>query len=279
MPRPDFLIIGAMKCGSSTLAAQLRCQDGIFLTDPKEPNFFSDDNVFAQGLPWYEALFEGAAEGDLKGEASTHYTKLPTHPETVSRMMAILPAPRLIYTVRDPVERAVSHFIHEWTERRMSGDLDDAVTTYPELIEYGLYAKQITPFIEAYGIDAVCLTSLERMKSDPQGELERVAQHAGFKGKPLWQSNLGAQNVSGDRVRKLPFHSILVRNPISRTLRRTLIPQSVRTRLAQTRRIGDRPVLSADRAAELRELFASDQARLAQLFPGVLDVDMQSEVS
>ena len=62
MPLPDFVIIGAMKCGTSTLAAQLGAQDGVFMTTPKEPNFFSDDAVFAQGLPWYESLFEAAAE-------------------------------------------------------------------------------------------------------------------------------------------------------------------------------------------------------------------------
>ena len=54
---PDFLIVGAMKCGTSTLQAQLALQDGIFMTTPKEPNFFSDDAVFAPVL----AALRGAA--------------------------------------------------------------------------------------------------------------------------------------------------------------------------------------------------------------------------
>lgn len=279
MSLPDFLIIGAMKCGTSTLAAQLGAQDGIFISTPKEPNFFSDNAVFARGMPWYEALFEAASPGDLTGEASTHYTKLPTHPDTLSRMVSVLPAPRLIYVVRDPVQRAVSHFIHEWTERRMSGDLDSAITAYPELVEYGLYARQLAPFIEAYGVQAICLTSLERIKADAQRELERVAEHIGFQGRPRWRTDLGAQNVSEQRLRKLPFHSLLVDNRIARGLRRTLIPKSLRTRLAVARRIGDRPVLSTDMQTDLRARFAADQKKLAQLFPGVLGSDMQREVS
>ena len=49
MALPDFLIIGAMKCGTTTLAAQLAAQDGLFITTPKEPNFFSDDADLCQG--------------------------------------------------------------------------------------------------------------------------------------------------------------------------------------------------------------------------------------
>ena len=68
MALPDFLIIGAMKCGTSTLQAQLAAQPGIFMTTPKEPNFFSDDAIYANGLGWYEDLFAGAGPDDRKGE-------------------------------------------------------------------------------------------------------------------------------------------------------------------------------------------------------------------
>ncbi|MEO9576789.1 MAG: sulfotransferase domain-containing protein [Tateyamaria sp.] len=279
MSCPDFIIIGAMKCGTSTLATQLGQQNGLFLTTPKEPNFFSDDDVFARGLHWYASLFERAGTQDIKGEASTHYTKLPTHPHTVTRMRAVLANPRLVYMVRDPVQRSVSHFIHEWSERRMSGNLDSALETYPELVEYSLYAKQIAPFIDAYGIDAICLTSLERLKTNPADELARIAHHIGFKGPTQWHSELSTQNVSAERVRKLPLHNLLVDNPVARSLRRALVPQSLRTRLAKSRQMHARPTLSPDRIAALRAQFASDQTRLSELFPDVIETDMKREVS
>ena len=49
MKTPDYIVIGAMKCGTTTLAAQLGAQSGLFMTTPKEPNYFSDDDVFARG--------------------------------------------------------------------------------------------------------------------------------------------------------------------------------------------------------------------------------------
>jgi hypothetical protein len=266
---PDFLVIGAMKCGTSTLAAQLAAQPGIFMTTPKEPNFFSDDNVFARGLDWYESLFDTAAPSDLKGEASTHYTKLPTYPETLARMQAVLPAPRLVYVVRDPIDRAVSHYIHEWTEGRMSGDPATAFDRHPELVDYGRYAMQIAPYLEAYGREAVLLSSLERLKSDPAAELRRVGAHLGLAVPPVWQTDIGAQNVSAERFRKLPLHGLLVSNPVATALRRALVPKSVRRRIREARQYGARPELPETLVAELRGVFAADLAELRSLFPEV----------
>ena len=138
MKTPDFLIIGAMKCGTSSLQTQLAAQPGVFMTTPKEPNFFSDDPVFAKGMGWYGALYDAAAPGDLTGEASTHYTKRPTWPDTVQRLHAAVPDARLIYMIRNPVERCVSHYIHDWSEGRIAHDLDTAIDRIPEIIDYVL---------------------------------------------------------------------------------------------------------------------------------------------
>ena len=73
MSLPDFLIVGAMKCGTTTLSAQLAAQSGVFMTDPKEPNFFSNDEVWSLGEGWYRALFAGAGSQDLKGEAAAYH--------------------------------------------------------------------------------------------------------------------------------------------------------------------------------------------------------------
>ena len=102
---PSFVIIGAMKCATTTLAEQLGAQPGVFISDPKEPNFFSDDAVFRRGMNWYASLFDSAESGAMLGEASTHYTKLPTHPKACERMLAALPDAKLIYVMRHPVDR------------------------------------------------------------------------------------------------------------------------------------------------------------------------------
>jgi hypothetical protein len=268
MGHPDFLIIGAMKCGTSTLQAQLAVQPGIFMTDPKEPNYFSDDSVHALGPEWYEALFAQAAPGDLTGEASTHYTKLPTYPQTLARMRAALPSPRLVYILRDPIERAVSHYLHERSLDAITPDFREALRVHPELIEYGRYGMQIAPYLEVFGSESIHLTSLERLTADPEGELRRVAAFIGYGRTPDWQHDLGRQNVSAERVRPLPFHDLIVGHPAAIWLRRTFVPKSLRNRIRESRTIKTRPEIPDDLRGTLEAVFLEDRGLLASQFPG-----------
>ncbi len=274
MAGPDFLVIGAMKCGTSTLAAQLAAQKGVFMTDPKEPNFFSDDAVYARGPDWYAALFQAAGAADLKGEASTHYTKLPTYPKTLERMQAMLPAPRLIYMIRNPMVRAESHYIHEWTEGRLGSDPERAFAKCPEILEYGHYGMQIAPFIEAYGTKRVFLTSLEQIKADPEAAFSDIAGFLDLPAGARWQHDLPAQNVSADRFRKLPMTHLLIDNPVARGLRRTFIPKPLRTWVRNKRRMTSRPALPENLAERMRQQFLEDRARLAGFFPNHPALDL-----
>lgn len=272
MPLPDFIIVGAMKCGTSTLAAQLGAQQGLFMTTPKEPNFFSDDAVFANGRDWYEALFEHAEPGDIKGEASTHYTKYPVHPDALPRMQDMLDAPKIIYLIREPVARAVSHYIHEWTMGVMTADMEQAFATHPELVSYGCYADQIEPYLKAYGAKNILVISLEAMKADPQKVLEKACRFLGYTGTPLWSEDLAQVNVSADRIRRFPLHWLVFGNPVATAVRKALVPQSIRTRLKKKRQMQDRPELPDRLRKELQSTFAADFHKLRMLFPDRTDL-------
>ncbi len=274
MRKPDFILIGAMKCGTSTLAAQLAAQNGLFITDPKEPNYFSDDNVFARGKEWYYSLFEYADPGDLLGEASTHYTKRPDHPDTLKRMQVALPNPRLIYMIRDPMERLVSHYIHDWSEGIISCSLEEAVRTHSRLVDYGRYGWQIAPYVEAFGANSILLTSLERIKSDPSNELARVAIHLGHLGSTSWINEQSTKNVSSERVRRFPLHGLIVENRVATIVRRLLVPKTLRTKIRNARRMTHRPSLPIDLRPALEETFAEDRAVLGRHFPGDPSLDL-----
>lgn len=268
MTKPDFVIIGAMKSGTTTLYAQLAAQTGVFMSPLKEPNYFSDDENFEKGSEWYGDLFKDAGPDDLKGEASTHYTKLPTYPETIDRMAAALDSPRLVYVIRDPVTRALSHYVHGFSQREIHCDLSEAVTEHPELIEYGRYAMQIKPFIERFGIESILLTSLERMKADPHGEFARIGAHIGLTHPITWETEMSAQNASDKRWRRLPFEHFLVENPVLRALRRGLIPKSMRDWVRHSRGIEGHPDLPEHQRHHMEQIFLKDRAELATLFPG-----------
>lgn len=207
---PDFLIIGAMKCATSSLHEQLALQPGIFMTELKEPNFFSNDEQYAQGMEWYLSHFASAKSDEICGESSTHYTKLPTYPQTIDRIRQHFPDVKLIYVMRHPIDRLVSQYIHEWTQRFITVDINQAVTQHPELIAYSQYSMQLKPYFETFGQERVLPVFFERTIAHPQEELERICQFIGYKGKPVWNDELNAQNVSKERMRKSGWRDFLV---------------------------------------------------------------------
>ncbi|MCA8889132.1 MAG: sulfotransferase [Parvularculaceae bacterium] len=265
MSLPDFVIIGAMKCGTSTLHAQLAAQPGFFMSEPKEPNFFSDDDVYAKGEDWYRGLFAEAPAGAIRGESSTHYTKLPTYPHTVERLAALIPDAKFIYVMRQPVERLVSHYIHEWTQGVIKCPLDEAVEKHPELVAFSRYADQLDPFIGRFGAARILPVFFERMTAEPDEELQRIGAFLGAPQPLDWKTDLGAQNISSERIRKFPGYSLIVDNPLATFLRRALVPKSLRDRVKSNLQMRERPQLSPDGKTRLEEIFNADLARLSAL--------------
>ena len=92
--KPDFILIGAMKCGTSTVSAYLEDHPDVFMLPGQEPNFFSHDEVYARGTGWYEALFEGEGAARLIGEGSNAYASGRLHPQAAARMAAYMDFPR-----------------------------------------------------------------------------------------------------------------------------------------------------------------------------------------
>jgi len=265
MKKPDFIIIGAMKSATSTLHEQLSLQDGIFMTTPKEPNYFSDDDVYAKGDGWYESLFAGAKLGDLCGESSTYYTKLPDYPLTLSRMSAKLKSPKLVYVMRHPVDRLVSHYIHQWSQHVMNCDINQAINEYDELIDYGCYAKQIKPYITEYGIENILFIFMEAIKERPQEQLEKVADFIGYQGQVEWQEALPQQNISSEKIRTFPGYRLLIDGTFMEWARRKFIPQWFRDIIKVKLMKKSRPEISVVNKLKLEAYFDQDLLELAEL--------------
>jgi hypothetical protein len=262
--RPNIIIIGAMKCATSTLHEQLALQPGIFMSEPKEPNFFSNDEEFARGLDWYESLFSEASEGAICGESSTHYTKLPTYPRTVERLQTYVPDAKFIYVIRHPIDRLISQFIHEWTMRLTDDSIDKAIDSLSILVDYSRYAMQIRPFLETFGHAKVQIVFFESLTKNSQTELERVCRFIGYEGAPKWSFDLPEQNVSSERMRQSPLRDKIVYSPVVTAVRKKLIPQSVRDKVKELWTMKDRPRLSPDSTARLTKIFDEDLAQLGE---------------
>jgi hypothetical protein len=255
---PDFIIIGAMKSATSTLHNQLSAQPGIFMSTPKEPNFFSDDEIYNQGLNWYTALFSDADTEQICGESSTHYTKLPDYPETIQRLKAAISQPKLIYVMRHPIDRLISHYMHQWSEGVISCDINQAIDRYPELVDYSCYGMQITPYFEAFGSKSVLPLFFEDLKANKNKTLNRVGEFIGLTEPLTWVDDLAQDNVSSKRIRRFYGYELLINSKPMAWIRKALIPQRVRDRVKQQLSMQRRPEISSAQLARITEIFDRD---------------------
>lgn len=263
MKKPNFIIIGAMKCATSSLHEQLALQPNFFMSQLKEPNFFSNDEEYSQGLESYWGHFREAQLTDFCGESSTHYTKLPTYPHTVERLHKALPDAKFIYVMRHPVKRLVSQYIHEWSQRVIDVDINTAIDQHPELIDYSRYTMQLQPYFETFGSERVLPVFFEHLFSHKQEELERICKFLGYVDTPKWQ-DLDAQNVSSERMRTSAWRDALVENPILQSLRRNLVPKQFRTWVRGLWSMKNRPELTPEQVQRLEAIFDEDLAVLGE---------------
>ena len=106
---PNLVVIGAMKCATTSLHHYLTLHPGISMSRQRGLNFFLDEN-HERGSDWYAAQFDGPEK--IHGDTSPRYANFPLNPGVPERMVRLLPRAKLIYLVREPVERVISHYTH-----------------------------------------------------------------------------------------------------------------------------------------------------------------------
>lgn len=165
---PEFLIVGAMKCGTTTLFMDLCAHPSVFMPDDKEPHNLCDDEALTpHGIESYGSLFRPARPDQICGEASTGYSKIPYFGDVVSRALRVLGRDlRIIYIVREPIARIVSHHYHNYANGACGPDIGRTIEEDPRLIDYTRYATQIEPWLEAYGPEAVRVIRFESFVRD-----------------------------------------------------------------------------------------------------------------
>jgi hypothetical protein len=127
---PDFVIVGAPKAGTTSLAHYLGSHPDIFMATPKEPDFFNDwrDNGrWVRGVSWYRWQFRTGKR--VAGEATPLYAAWPVRPSAAERMGRVIPGARLIYVVREPFARLSSHYLMAQRQGRFAGTFDEFVTS------------------------------------------------------------------------------------------------------------------------------------------------------
>jgi hypothetical protein len=163
---PNFLVIGAMKSGTTSLFNYLRAHPQIFMSPLKEADFFVEEKNWQRGLDWYRTQFAAASAGSVAiGEASTSYSKYPEYRGVPEKIAACLPDVRLIYVVRDPIERIRSHYEHDALVGREHAPIDEAVLADPRYVDCSRYAFQLERYLNWFPRERILVIASEELRS------------------------------------------------------------------------------------------------------------------
>ena len=173
--RPNFFIIGAQKCGTTSLHSYLAQHPDVFMSDPKEPGHFVPEmDYYPKDLAWYLSLFAGAGDARIVGESSTHYTKMPVYSCAADKIAEFSPDARVVYLMRDPIRRAISHY---WHSTRLFDEARPMLKAIQEDVQYcafGDYAMQLEPWLERFDRRNILVLVFEDMVADPETTLSHV---------------------------------------------------------------------------------------------------------
>jgi Sulfotransferase domain len=199
-PLPDFLILGAQKAGTTALYAYLRRHPHITGPSWKEVSFF--DRHYLRGEAWYRGNFPNVlrSRGDLVGEASPSYL---FHPFAPSRVAGLVPEAKLVALVRNPIDRALSHYHHEVALGREPLPFEDALAAEDERLRgeeerlaagpgyfshawwnytykaRGRYAEQLARWLEVFPRERLLVLPSEDLLDEPEQAHARVLDFLG----------------------------------------------------------------------------------------------------
>ncbi|HKK62988.1 MAG TPA: sulfotransferase [Bacteroidales bacterium] len=171
----DFMILGAQKCGTTTLSEILRNHPSFEACRTKEPHFFSQKRDWRKYLDEYHSLFS-LREDALYFEASTTYTFYPHRKFNIwDDLYEYNPKLKFIYLVRNPIDRIISSYMHSYEKGHTDLAIEDAIINERFFLDITRYYTQISPFIERFGREKVLIIDFEDLINNQNETLQKVS--------------------------------------------------------------------------------------------------------
>jgi hypothetical protein len=175
---PNLIIIGGLKCGTTSIHHYLGLHPEINMSKPKELNFFVEELNWDLGLDWYEGRFDGRFP--VRGESSPHYTNMPYFEGVPERIQRHVPEAKLIYMVRDPISRILSHWRHAVGAGYETRPMEEAIARPDQTyVTRSRYWMQLQPYLELFDREQIEIISQEELQSDREGTMRRAFGFAG----------------------------------------------------------------------------------------------------
>lgn len=175
---PNTIVIGAQKCGTSTLHYYLGFHPEVSASKPKELNFFIEGSNWERGVEWYRGHFDPAKP--VRVESSPNYTTWPHNEGIPERMARLVPDAKLIFIVRDPISRIEAHWVHNYAKRRERGTLIETIThpstTY---VLRSRYFMQLERFLRCFDREQVLVFQQSDLRDRRAAQLREVFEFIG----------------------------------------------------------------------------------------------------
>jgi hypothetical protein len=266
---PTFFVIGAAKCGTTSLHFYLDQHPEISMSDPKEPHVFADSRSLVES-PDYRGHFKPGPS--VRGESSTGYSRFPAEGDAAAAIGRAIPDAKLIYLVGDPVERIISDYAQQIAtgSDRLSfeealADFDDPANFY---VCASRYAMQVENYFRYFEPTQLIVLEQWRLRHERRAVLGEVFSFLGVD-PDFWSTEFDLEIATReDHVRHDGLQWRLRESRLGAAYRRLLPPRS-RIRLTRTlrRRAGGapRPTLDPGRRQALTEILLPEVERLRQL--------------
>lgn len=280
MKRPNFFIVGAPKAGTTSLYHYLTGHPEVFLSTPKEVNYFSAEEIEAQGLYYddvrigelqtYLELFSEARDEIAVGEASVSYLYYPKTPE---KLHAFAPDARIVILLRDPIERGFSHYLMdhrlglvnlEYAEVvRRSGSHPNLELYYQQYVSLGFYYEQVKRYLDLFGAGQVRIYLSEELKHDTQGVIRDLYAFLGVTAD--YEPDTTALHNAYTAPRNTLIKKLYAIHGLRKALA-SLVPDALKAGIQNLLfRKSRKPELDPKLRGELAELYRGDVAKLARL--------------
>ena len=192
---PDLVICGAARAGTSFLASWLGRHPQIDPGAVKEPNFYSRE--LSRGLSWYDGLYQPRRDGLLRLDGSMSYT-FPEFPDALGHLAQHSPAAVMLYVVRDPLRRMLSHYqlAHHYFRKDTAESFGDALRHRDVYAGSSDYGRWLTTLHERFPEEQVLVLPFDVVTDNPAQALEVVSRVTG-----LDPSQVDADETASERHR------------------------------------------------------------------------------
>lgn len=283
---PNFMIVGAPKAGTTSLCYYLAQHPEVFMSNPKEVNFFSYEELRRQNLYYndfkienlneYKKLFSQAKGKKAIGEASVSYL---FYPKTPQKIKEVISDAKIIILLREPISRAYSHYLMDYRLGYVNFSFDDVVFKrkedknidlfYQQYISLGLYYKQVKRYVDTFGKDRVKIYFQDDFKNDPMHILLDVYNFLGVDSRFFYkiEKEHNVFFMPKNKIVDLLYRSSL------RSLIASLLPRSIKEKIIEIAfEKKQKPKISKQTKKYLYDIYRDDIANLEKL----IGVDLNS---